>query len=98
MLDKENGKILRTLTQGYKCTRFTCAGPYLLGANMDVRDISGGGDELVSTGPALDPSQCVGAIVSNGRMFYTSHGSGLQASQVFGAEAETARAPWENDE
>lgn len=98
LLDKENGKILRTLTQGYKCTRFTCAGPYLLGANMDVRDISGGGDELVSTGPALDPSQCVGAIVSNGRMFYTSHGSGLQASQVFGAEAETARAPWENDE
>ena len=51
--------------------------------------------ELLSTGPAVDPSQCVGAIVSNGRIFYTSHGSGLQISQVYGAEATSPAAPWE---
>jgi outer membrane protein assembly factor BamB len=88
LIDKESGKIFRILTKGYKCTRFTLSGPYLLGANMDIHDLSEVSQiELVSTGPAVDPSQCVGSIISNGRLFYTSHGSGLQISQVYGAEA-----------
>ena len=96
LIDKESGKIIRTLTKGYKCTRFTLSGSYLLGANMDVHDLSGEREvELVSTGPAIDPSQCVGAIVSSGRLFYTSHGSGIQVSQVYGAEAASPAAPWE---
>lgn len=53
------------------------------------------GIRLVSTGPAVDPSQCVGSIVSNGRIFYTSHGSGLQISQAFGAEAASSGAHWQ---
>ena len=46
-------------------------------------------------GCGLDPSQCVGAIVSNGRIFYTGHGGGLQVSQVYGDEAAPRAAPWE---
>ncbi len=96
LIDKQSGKILRTLTKGYKCTRFTLSGPYLLGANMDILDLSDPeAVEPLSTGPAVDPSQCVGSIVSNGRIFYTSHGSGLQISQVYGAEAASPVAVWE---
>ncbi len=95
LIDKQTGKILRTLTKGYKCTRFTLSEPCLLGANMDVYDLSDPGNiKLLSTGPAVDPSQCLGAIVSGGRLFYTSHGSGLQMSQVYGAEAASPAAPW----
>lgn len=88
LLDKETGKILSTLTEGYKCTRFSLSEPYLLGPNLDVHDLSNISDiKLVSTGPRLDPSECVGAVVSNGRIFYTCHGGGLQVCQVYGAEA-----------
>jgi hypothetical protein len=96
LLDKDSGRILRTLTKGYKCTRFTLSGPFLLGANMDVHDLSDtGAVTLLSTGPAVDPSLCVGSMASNGRIFYTGHGSGLQLSQVYGDEAEAPAAPWE---
>jgi len=89
LLDKDTGKILQTLTQGYKCTRFTLSEPYLLGANMDLYDLSNTNDvKLVSTGPRLDPSECVGAVVSNGRIFYTCHAGGLQVCQTGGREAE----------
>jgi len=88
LLDKNTGKILSTLTQGYKCTRFTLSEPYLLGSNMDVYDLSEMDNiKLLSSGPRLDPSECVGAVVSNGRIFYTCHGGGLQACQVCGPQA-----------
>jgi outer membrane protein assembly factor BamB len=96
LIDKDDGKILRELTQGYKCTRFTLSEPYLLGANMDLHDLTDIRDiQLHSTGPAIDPSQCLGATVSNGRLFYTGHGSGLQVSQTYGNEAESMPPPWE---
>ena len=88
LIDKNTGTILTTLTRGYKCTRFTLADPYLLGSNLDVYDLSDiHGIKLISSGPRLDPSECAGAMVSNGRVFYTSHGSGLQVSLHYGAEA-----------
>jgi outer membrane protein assembly factor BamB len=94
LLDKETGKILNTLTSGYKCTRFTWSEPYLLGANMDVHDLSQIDKvQLISTGPRLDPSECIGAVASNGRIFYTGHGGGLQACQLCGPEAEQMDAP-----
>jgi outer membrane protein assembly factor BamB len=97
LIDKQTGKIVRTLTEGYKCTRFTLSPPYLLGANMDVHDLSDTENiDLLSTGPAVDPSLCLGAIVSNGRLFYTAHGSGLQTSLTYGAEAASTAAPWES--
>jgi len=40
--------------------------------------------------------KCVGGIVSNGRLFYTSQASGLQVSQVYGAEAASWTVPWEH--
>jgi len=87
LLDKDTGKILTTLTQGYKCTRFTFSEPYLLGSNMDVYDLSDLNNiKMISTGPRLDPSECVGAVVSNGRVFYTCHGGGLQVCKVCGME------------
>lgn len=97
LLDKNTGRILTTLTQGYKCTRFTFSEPYLLASNMDVHDLSDINDiELISSGPRLDPSECVGAVVSNGRIFYTCHGGGLQACQVCGTEAASATTAWPN--
>ncbi len=95
LIDKQSGNVLRTLTEGYKCTRFTFCEPYLFGANLDVYDLSDPKKIVpLSTGPALDPSQCVGAFVSNGRLYYTSHGSGLQVSGVCGLEAQSNAAAW----
>jgi outer membrane protein assembly factor BamB len=97
LLDKDTGKIMTTLTQGYKCTRFILSEPYLLGSNMDIYDLSNISDiKLLSSGPRLDPSECVGAVVSNGRIYYTCHGGGLQASQLCGAEASSLATPWGN--
>ena len=47
------------------------------------------GNKLVSSGPCVDVRECVGAVVSNGRIFYTSQGSGLQVSQVCAGDAQT---------
>jgi len=94
LLDKDTGKIMTTLTQGYKCTRFTLSEPYLLGSNMDIYDLSNLNDiKLLSSGPRLDPSECIGTVVSNGRIYYTCHGGGLQVSQVCGAEESSFPAP-----
>ena len=83
LLDKDTGRILTTLTNGYKCTRFTFSDPYLIGSNMDVQDLSDPENiRLISTGPRLDQSECIGAVASNGRIFYTGHGGGLQACQT----------------
>ena len=94
LLNKNTGKILTTLTQGYKCTRFTLSEPYLLGSNMDIHDLSDINNiRLLSSGPRLDPSECIGAVASNGRIFYTCHGGSLQVCQVCGAEATSITAP-----
>jgi outer membrane protein assembly factor BamB len=86
LIDKSTGKILSVFDRGYACTRFTLSEPYLIGSNMDLIDASDS-NKLVSSGPCVDVRECVGAVVSNGRIFYTSQGSGLQVSQLFGAEA-----------
>jgi hypothetical protein len=52
-------------------------------------------NKVVSSGPCVDVRECVGGIVSNERLFYTSQANGLQVSQVFGAEAGSWIAPWE---
>ena len=94
VFDRETGKIVSRFNLGYACTRFTLSEPFVLGANMDLIDLSNG-NKLVSTGPAVDSRECVGSTVSNGRLFYTSQASGLQVSQVWGAEAASLVAPWE---
>jgi outer membrane protein assembly factor BamB len=86
LLSRESGKILKTMEKGYRCTRFTVSEPYLLGANLDMYDLSDG-FSLVSTGPAVDVLLCVGATVSNGRVFFTTNGGGLQVSLCYGDEA-----------
>jgi outer membrane protein assembly factor BamB len=94
LIDKATGKILTTLPKAYRCTRFTFSDPYLLGVNMDIVDTSDG--RLVSSGPSIDPNACVGALVSNGRIFHTSQGGGLQVSQVYGSEATSFASLWES--
>lgn len=96
ILDKKTGKVLRQLGKGYRCTRFTLCGRYLLGANLDVYDTSEG-DKLVSSGPAIDVLLCVGAQVSNGRIFYTANGSGLQAGLSCGEDARKFKPVWRRD-
>ena len=92
LLDRPTGKIRATYGKGYRCTRFTVSEPYILGANMDIYDLSRN-FALVSTGPAIDVLLCVGAIASNGRIFFTANGSGLQASMVWGAAAAELPPP-----
>ncbi len=77
LIDPSTGKILSRFNFKYACTRFTCSWPYLLGANMDMIDLSNG-NRLVSTGPCIDSRECVGPAISNGRIYYTSQASGLQ--------------------
>ena len=93
LIDKRTGEILSVFDKGYACTRFTLSEPYIIGPNMDMIDASNA-NMLVSSGPCVDVRECVGAVVSNGRVFYTSQGSGLQLCQVYGAEADSLVAPW----
>jgi len=86
LIDKGTGKILSTLTKGYHCTRFTLCEPYLLGPDLDVYDLSRD-NRLIHSGPAVDVLMCVGAFASNGRIFYTANGGGMQVSLLCGKEA-----------
>lgn len=81
LLDKATGKILTTLTQGYRCTRFTLCEPYLLGPNLTVFDLSRD-NQIIQCGPAVDVLLCVGMTASNGRLFYTTNGAGMQVGMA----------------
>jgi len=94
LIDKATGKVLLTFDMGYACTRFTLSEPYLVGCNMDLIDTTQGA-KLASSGPCLEPRECVGAVVSNGRVFYTAQASGMQACAAYGEEATQIRSPWE---
>lgn len=96
VFDRDTGKVVSSIGHNYACCRFTLSEPYVLGANMDMIDLSAEG-KLVSTGPAIDSRECLGAVVSNGRIFYTSQASGFVVSQTFGLEAEIVPAAWERE-
>jgi outer membrane protein assembly factor BamB len=94
VFDKATGKVVGGVDHNYACCRFTMSGSYVLGANMDMIDLASGG-KLVSTGPAIDSRECLGAVVSNGRIFYTSQASGFIVSQTFGEASQKLPAVWE---
>jgi hypothetical protein len=50
---------------------------------------------IAPTGPCLEPRECVGAAVSNGRIFYTAQASGVQACAIYGEEANQVKSSWE---
>jgi hypothetical protein len=98
VIDRATGKARSTLSTQYACTRFSFSAPCLIGANTDLIDVSQG-NKLVSTGPPVDCRDCVGGIVSNGRIFYTTQANGLQLGQVYGPEAaESPPPPWHQPE
>ncbi|MEZ6112519.1 MAG: PQQ-binding-like beta-propeller repeat protein [Pirellulaceae bacterium] len=94
VFDRDSGKVVSSIGHNYACCRFTLSEPYVLGANMDMIDLSSDG-KLVSTGPAIDSRECLGAVVSNGRIFYTSQASGFMVSQTYGGDAGRLPAIWE---
>jgi len=94
VFDRRTGKVVGGVDHNYACCRFTMSGSYILGANMDMIDLAQDG-KLVSTGPAIDSRECLGAVVSNGRIFYASQASGFIVSQTYGAEARKLPAVWE---
>lgn len=94
VFDRVTGKVTASIGHNYACCRFTLSEPYVLGANMDMIDLSDNG-RLVSTGPAIDSRECLGAVVSNGRIFYTSQASGFVVSQTYGPASESLPAVWE---
>ena len=53
VFDKNTGKITYAFDLDYACTRFTLCGDFLMGANMDMIDLSEG-HRLIATGPAVD--------------------------------------------
>lgn len=97
VFDRKSGKVVASIGHNYACCRFTLSEPYVLGANMDMIDLSRDG-KLVSTGPAIDSRECLGAVVSNGRIFYMSQASGFVVSQSFGPAAEKLPAVWEREQ
>ncbi len=96
VFDRQTGKVVDRVGHNYACCRFTLSEPFLLGANMDMIDLSDGG-RLVSTGPAIDSRECLGAVVSNGRIFYMSQASGFVVSQTFGPASADLPAVWERN-
>lgn len=96
VFDKETGKVVDSIGHNYACCRFTLSEPYVLGANMDMIDLSQNG-QLVSTGPAIDSRECLGAVVSNGRIFYMSQASGFVVSQTYGPASQKLPAVWERE-
>ncbi len=96
VFDRQTGKVVSSIGHNYACCRFTLSEPYVLGANMDMIDLSDQG-KLVSTGPAIDSRECLGAVVSNGRIFYMSQASGLVVSQTFGVASRNLPAIWERE-
>jgi hypothetical protein len=91
---KGTGTILSSFDMGYACTRFTLSEPYLVGCNMDLINTTNG-VQLACSGPCLEPRECVGAAVSNGRIFYTAQASGMQACAIYGEEANQVKSSWE---
>ena len=91
---RDDGKVTFSILTNYACCRFTLSEPFVLGANMDMIDLSNEG-KLVSTGPAIDSRECLGAVVSNGRIFYTSQASGFVVSQTYGSESADLPPAWE---
>ncbi len=85
LIDKKTGKIRSTFNKGYACTRYSISDPYVIGPNLDLITLRGE-HELVSTGPPIDVRDCVGGIVSNGRLFYTTQAAGLQMSKTYGKQ------------
>jgi outer membrane protein assembly factor BamB len=94
VFDRETGNVVASIGHNYACCRFTLSEPYVLGANMDMIDLSADG-KLVSTGPAIDSRECLGAVVSNGRIFYMSQASGFVVSQTYGPNSEKLPAVWD---
>lgn len=94
VFDRQTGKVVGGVDHNYACCRFTMSGSYILGANMDMIDLAAGG-KLVSTGPAIDSRECLGAVVSNGRIYYASQASGFIVSQTYGADSKKLPAVWE---
>lgn len=94
VFDHASGKVVASIGHNYACCRFTLSEPFVLGANMDMIDLSDGG-KLVSTGPAIDSRECLGAVVSNGRIFYMSQASGFVVSQTFGPASEDLPPVWQ---
>lgn len=94
VFDRKTGKVVSSIGHNYACCRFTLSEPYVLGANMDMIDLSKDG-KLVSTGPAIDSRECLGAVVSNGRIFYMSQASGFVVSQTYGPASKNMPAVWE---
>jgi outer membrane protein assembly factor BamB len=94
IFDHKTGKVTGSIGHNYACCRFTLSEPYVLGANMDMIDLSADG-KLVSTGPAIDSRECLGAVVSNGRIFYMSQASGFVVSQTYGESSANLPAVWE---
>jgi outer membrane protein assembly factor BamB len=94
VFEKGTGKVVSSIGHNYACCRFTLSEPYVLGANMDMIDLSADG-KLVSTGPAIDSRECLGAVVSNGRIFYMSQASGFVVSQTYGPLSKNLPAVWD---
>ena len=94
VFDRDTGAVVDSIGHNYACCRFTLSEPFVLGANMDMIDLSQDG-KLVSTGPAIDSRECLGAVVSNGRVFYFSQASGFVVSQTYGEDSLKLPPVWE---
>jgi len=94
VFDRDTGAVVHSILTNYACCRFTLSEPSVLGAKMDMIDLSADG-RLVSTSPAIDSRECLGAVVSNGRIFSTSQASGFVVSRTYGPDSAALPPAWE---
>ena len=76
------GKVTFSILTNYACCRFTLSEPFVLGANMDMIDLSQEG-KLVSTGPAIDSRAAEAFFRSVLCRMRVSNGRILTAARMF---------------
>ena len=96
VFDRKTGKVTGSIGHNYACCRFTLSEPYVLGANMDMIDLSRDG-KLVSTGPAIDSRENAWEPSFPMDVSFTCHRlADFVVSQTFGTEfREVIPAVWE---
>ena len=72
VFDRQTGKMVSSLGHNYACCRFTLSEPYVLGANMDMIDLSDNGTRALQTALWVNQEVCA-AVPYRQFVFTTQH-------------------------
>ncbi|MFH1759807.1 MAG: PQQ-binding-like beta-propeller repeat protein [bacterium] len=95
VIDIGTGRTRFNFAGSYHCMPFAVTTGYMFACNLDAFEGTANSTKIVFSAGRIDPSQCASPIISNGRLFYTGHGGGMQLSFVSGQEASNHSYAWE---